>query len=158
MASPTGEGDVTVIYETYIASIMMTEQRRSQVSAIYTSILAAAIASIGFFKQINLVYPALSILFLATLWVNKVKFLQSLAGIKWKTALELEKRLIAQPFTEEYAAIKRSRLEESLSTRRLSDFEVLLPRGVQIGAAIYLVFQFVLWASAAEWQFWKPGV
>lgn len=152
------EGDISVIYTTYISSIMTTEQRRSQVSAVYASLLAAALAALGFATDINLVFPALSILIISTLWYDKVKFLQSLARIKWQTALALEQRMVARPFTDEYAAIKKARGAGDHSRKRFSEMEAMLPRALQLLSAGYLLFRLAEWVLAAEWKLWETAV
>lgn len=151
-------GDISSIYDTYIQSILHTEQRRSQLSAIYASIVGLALTSLGFKEEVNLVFPALAVLLISSLWLSKVKYLQSLARFKWETAAYLEEYLVVRPFTDEYHRITRARKSNEHSRRRLSDFEVMLPRGLQICAALYLLYWTMDRLLPVEWRFWEAIV
>lgn len=137
------EGDITTIYATYINSIMIAEQRRSQVSAIYASILVAGIAGIGFKPDVNLLFPAIAIFILCSLWVVQVRYFQSLAAMKWQTALKLEERLVATPFSDEYRLIKAARKEKRHSRQRFAEMERTLPYLLQVLSALYIVYWLV---------------
>ena len=138
--SPAAErqGDISAIHATYINSLLVAEQRRSQVSTIYTSLLTAGIGGIGFKPDVDLLFPAIASLILCTLWVAKVRYFQALATVKWQTALRLEQRLIASPFSDEYQLIKQARKEKRYSRRRFADMERILPYLIGVLSALYI--------------------
>lgn len=147
--------DISQIYETYVNSIMIAEQRRSQISTIYASIVAAAVASLGFSSDVSLTFPAISALFLATLWNAQIAYFQSLAKIKWLVVKDLEDRLPVKPFRREHEFIKKERDSKNHTKRRFSEMETLLPRALQVLSAGYLLFQVLDFASDGKWRFWE---
>jgi len=153
--TPEAEGDISQIYATYIGSIMIAEQRRSQVSTIFASLFAAALASLGLSWDVNLIFPAVSVLFLATLWRAQVRYFQSLSKIKWQVVKEIEDRLIANPFSREHELIKEARTQKNHTSRRVSDMESILPRALQILAGIYLLARLLDYVSDGKWRFWE---
>ena len=147
--------DISQIYDTYINSIMIAEQRRSQISAIYASLFAAAVASLGFAPDVSLIFPAFSALFLSTLWHVQVSYFQSLSKIKWQVVKELETQLPTQPFSREHEIIKAERASKKHTRKRFSEMEILLPRTLQAISTGYLMFKFLDFVSGTKWRFWE---
>lgn len=149
------QSDETLIYQTYIASIMTAEQRRSQISTVYASVLAAGVAGLGVVRDVNMVYPAIAILLVSSIWISQVKYFRSLASIKWKTALQLEEKLPSDPFTQEYQRIKLARAGRNHTRKKYADLELGLPRVLQLFSLVYLALEAGNVLLVGEWRFWE---
>lgn len=149
---PESRQDLIAQFQVYMDTITAAEHRRQQMSNIFISLSAAAIASIGLVPQINMVFPALAAFALASIWLAKLRYFQDLAKAKWDTALEIEAKLPMQPFHDEYGRLKEIRRAQNRVFSRLTELERLLPRFIQIASAVYLGYWLLHPYLPAEWQ------
>jgi len=93
----------------YAETITAAEARRQNMSNIYVSLAAAFIVSLGFFKDIDLLFPTVAAVVLSSLWLAQLRYFQDLAKAKWQIVLQAEENRKPRYFTEEYAALAQIR-------------------------------------------------
>ncbi len=125
------------LYQTYITSILMLEDRRSHSSGIYASVIAACIAA-GGLAELNLLYLAAASFFTAAIWLLSLNYFAALARVKWKTAQELEKRFALRPFTLEYEKMKAQRRDPTKRNFGMISRERMMPVTILVLSGAYL--------------------
>lgn len=138
----TGEGDITALYTTYVATITANEQRRAQMSSIYLSAFAAVGAAFGALK-LDFVYAAAPILVVALIWFASIRYFRRLASAKFKVVAELEALLPYQPFAKEWAFYKGSADpdKEQKKYLGLAHLDMMVPAILALASAGYLIFR-----------------
>ncbi|MEI6801262.1 MAG: hypothetical protein WCO04_18905 [Pseudomonadota bacterium] len=125
------------LYQTYITSILMLEDRRSHASGIYASVIAACIAA-GGLADLNLLYLAAASFFTAAIWLLSLNYFAALARVKWRTAEELEKRFALRPFTIEYEKMKAQRRDPKKRNFGMISRERMMPVTILVLSGGYL--------------------
>lgn len=83
-------------------------------------------------------------LILGLIWWQQIQYFQDLASAKWQTCIEIESNLPIQAFAIENKTLKGIRVEKTAVAMKLSEIEILLPKVVFFGAAIYLLYRLVI--------------
>lgn len=129
------------IYQAYIETISANELRRQQTTTTFLTLIAGALAALGFLSTVDSAYPVVVTLVLAILWRQKIQFFQDLASAKWTICHKLETNLPESPFTDEFAILESTRRARWMSSRKLSDIEKTLPVLLILASIAYLLFR-----------------
>lgn len=127
------------VYQIYITSILMLEERRSHSSSIFASVIAACVGA-GGIADLQLVPLAIATFLLAVVWWLSLSYYAALARVKWKTALEIETRFALRPFTLEYDTLKSERQKRARRSFGLIARERMMPLSVLLLSGGYLAY------------------
>ena len=135
-----------------MTTITAAEERRQQMSNVMIALITATFGSIGVLDLADPVAPIAVALFLSVVWNMQLRHMQMVAQAKWGVVIEHEKRMTRRLFTEEYERIKAARASLPTWRRRQTSMEMLIPRALILGFSGYLVYRFLAYSGAFEWN------
>ncbi len=124
------------LYKVMISTITTNEQRRQQVTTVNTSLVVAAMAALGGIKGLDPIFVAMPALPLALLWLLSIRYYRVIAAAKWSVVAALEKEFEAQPFSDEWKAVK-----DRVKWLRfeLTHLEMAVPAVIIAASIVYLL-------------------
>jgi Na+-transporting methylmalonyl-CoA/oxaloacetate decarboxylase beta subunit len=135
------------IYGIYVQTITATEQRRQNASAIYFTLVSAAVAYWGVNQNIDPLILLLPVVIGSLLWFLKLLHFRALARAKFNVIGEIEKDFSIKPFEIEWQKFKE---DGNLLTRfSLTRLEMAIPLIIFIFGMLYLLVRALRWACAA---------
>lgn len=121
------------IYEMYVATVTAQEQRRYQIVAVYSTLVAGAWAVLATGNTSHQILIITGICVISLVWAFTVRAFKRLADAKFSVILEIEKKFLIQPFLQEWEYEKKSKP----CSLRLSRLDGIVPWILFASAFIY---------------------
>lgn len=131
----TKKEELLKIYGIYVATITAQEQRRYQVVAVYSALVAGAWAVLVAGGMSHQTLIIIGICVISLVWVFTVRAFKRLADAKFSVIRDIEKEFSIQPFRQEWEYEKNNKF----CSLRLSRLDEAVPWILFASAFIYQV-------------------
>ena len=132
------------LYDTFVGTLISTEQRRQQASGIYLSLLSAGAAALGIVKTIDPIYIVLPAFVISVIWLASLHYFRALSKAKFEVIAQFEKGWEIRPFELEWKEFQKLRNKNMFLKLGLTHLEMLTPLLIGIVSFIYLIARLVL--------------
>ncbi len=100
------------LYKTFVETITANEHRRQSLSAVYTSLIASALALVASDAEFDLAWISLGVFVVALVWFLSVRYFRRLAAAKFEVVKKMEREFCIQPFALEWLYFKHKAPKE----------------------------------------------